>query len=71
MTEQDKCILDMYKLIDEFTTKAEKRDMSLLRIPSISGCDAYQGMPPISRLRDELFDKYAEVISKAYDASIQ
>ncbi len=43
MTVQEKCIIEMYNLIDEITEKATKRDLSLFRIAGVSGCDMYSG----------------------------
>ena len=40
--------------------------MSLLRVHrGASGCDAYQGLPPIVRVRDNIFDKYDDIIGEA------
>ena len=62
MTEEQKCIADLFKCIDDITEKAKRRDLSLFRISGIGGCDMYQGMPPICRIRDNILDKYEDII---------
>ena len=65
MTEQQKCIADLFKCIDDITEKAKRRDLSLFRISGIGGCDMYQGCPPICRVRDDLLMKYEDIIYQA------
>lgn len=61
------CICELYTLIDSITENAMRHDLSLLRARGgASGCDAYQGLPPICRIRDYLLDKYDDIISKAF-----
>lgn len=61
------CIYELYTLIDSITENAMRHDLSLLRARGgASGCDAYQGLPPICRIRDYLLDKYDDIISKAF-----
>lgn len=65
MTEEQKCIADLFKCIDNITEKAKRRDLSLFRISGIGGCDMYQGCPPICRVRDNLLMKYEDIIYHA------
>ena len=65
MTEQQKCIADLFKCIDDITEKAKRRDLSLFRISGIGGCDMYQGCPPICSVRDNLLMKYEDIIYHA------
>ena len=65
MTEEQKCIVDLFKCIDDITEKAKRRDLSLFRISGIGGCDMYQGCPPICRVRDNLLMKYEDIIYQA------
>ena len=51
-TEEQKCIADLFKCIDDITEKAKRRDLSLFRI---SG----------SRVRDDLLMKYEDIIYQA------
>ena len=62
MTDEQKCIVDLFMLIDDITEKAKKRDLSLFRINSIGGCDRYHGLPPICRKYDDLLDKHGDLI---------
>lgn len=65
MTDEQKCIVDLFMLIDDITEKAKKRDLSLFRINSIGGCDRYHGLPPICRKYDDLLDKHGDLISQS------
>ena len=59
-------IYDLYGIVDAIADGALKHDMSLLRVHrGASGCDAYQGLPPIVRVRDNIFDKYDDIIGEA------
>lgn len=66
MTKEQECIVELYECINMIVEKAARRDMSLFKIHSIGGCDQYQGGPPICRIRDDLLDKYANVIYEAF-----
>lgn len=71
MTSEQKCIIDLYKFIDDLTEKAIKRDrkvMDMFRGGRISVADAYQGMPPIKRIRDSLLEKHEQVIYDSFKA---
>lgn len=66
MTREQVCIKELYELIDKITENARKRDLSLIRPHSgASGCDMYQGLPPICRIRDDILDKYEDIIYEA------
>ena len=59
-------IYDLYGIVDAIADGALKHDMSLLCVhKGASGCDAYQGLPPIVRVRDNIFDKYEDIIGEA------
>lgn len=66
MTEEQKCIKELYKLLDAITENAKKHDLSLIR-PSgrVCGCDMYQGMTPICRIRDDILSRYEDIIYAA------
>ena len=59
-------IYDLYGIVDAIADGALNHDMSLLRVHrGASGCDAYQGLPPIVRVRENIFDKYEDIIGEA------
>ena len=59
-------IYDLYGIVDSIADGALNHDMSLLRVHrGASGCDAYQGLHPIVRVRDNIFDKYEDIIGEA------
>lgn len=60
-----KCINDTWMFTEEIIDKAKKGDLSMFRITGISGCDMYQGCPPICRVHDSLFEKHEEIIHKS------
>ena len=67
MTREQKCIKELYVLVDKIAENACKHDLSLIRVHrGASGCDMYQGLPPICRIRDNILDKYEEIISDAF-----
>lgn len=69
MTREQKCIKELYELVDKITENARKHDLSLLRVRGgASGCDMYQGLPPICRIRDSVLDKYEDIIADAFRA---
>lgn len=66
MTKEQKCIADLYTLLRRIENNAHRGDLSLVRIPhGPSGCDKYQGEPPMTRIMDEFWRKYGAVISEA------
>lgn len=63
MIKEEKCIKELWELIDRITMDARKHDLTLLRIRGgASGCDAYQGTPPICRIVDDIYDRYGDII---------
>lgn len=67
MTREQECIKELYELLDKVAQNAKKRDMSLIRAyRGASGCDMYQGLPPICRILDSIFNKYDDVIELAF-----
>lgn len=69
MTDEQKCIVDLYQFIDDLTDKAIKKDskvMDMFRVGRIGGADKYQGMPPIVRIRDSLLEKHERVIFESF-----
>lgn len=64
--EAYQCIADLWKLLDEITTRAEQHDLSLQRArEGAQGAGPYMGLPPIFRIRDELLDRHGETIHTA------
>lgn len=68
MTDEQKCIADLFTLIGEIAENSKKKDFSLFRTSGIGGCDKYHGLPPIFRRRDDLLLKYEDVICSALKA---
>ena len=68
MTDEQKCIVDLFALIEEITEKSKKKDFSFFRTSGIGGCDKYHGLPPIFRRRDDLLLKHEDVICSALKA---
>ncbi len=67
MTREQACIKELYELVDRIAENARKHDLSLLRQPrGGSGCDMYQGMPPICRLKADIEDRYEDIIFEAF-----
>lgn len=63
MTREQACIRELYACIDRITENAQKGDLSMLRAPrGASGCDMYQGLPPVSRIRDDILSRYEDII---------
>lgn len=62
MTQEQKCIAELFEILDDITERARKRDISLFRTSGISGCDMYQGLPPICRVRDDILNRYEDTI---------
>lgn len=70
MTKEQSCIKEMYELLDKIESNARKHDFSLLRARSqVSGCNMFQGTPPITRIIANWFDKYDDVIYQAMKES--
>lgn len=67
MTKEQKCIKELYLLLDDITNKAIKKDLSLLRSSGVGGADMYQGMPPICRIRDDIINRYDDVIHRVFN----
>lgn len=71
MTDEQKCIVELYQFIDDLTEKARKKDskvMDMFRGGRIGGADKYQGMPSIVRIRDSLLEKHEQVIRDSFKA---
>ena len=68
MTKEQRCIVEMYKILDDITEKAKKHDSSLFRLfrSAGMGADMYQGSPPICRIFDILSSDHAEALSDAF-----
>lgn len=63
MTKEQQCIIELYSLLERIESGARHHDLSLLRVPrGASGCDAYQGLPPICRIMDDILDRYGDII---------
>lgn len=70
MTKEQSCIKEMYELLETIESNARKRDFSLLKIrDGASGCDMFQGAPPIARIMANLLDKYDDIIYKRVNES--
>lgn len=66
MTKEQKCIAELYALLERIEHGARHHDFTLLRVPrGASGCDMFQGLPPISRAMSDILDRYDDVINKA------
>lgn len=69
MTKEQKCIAELWKLLNRIEDGARHHDVSLLRTsPRPSGCDMYQGLPPICRLADDIWDRYGDIINESLNA---
>ena len=69
MTREQKCIAELYALLERIEDGARKHDLSLLRVPhGASGCDMYQGLPPIRRIMDDITNRYDDIIFDALNA---
>lgn len=66
MTREQECIVELYTLLERIENGARHHDLSLLRVPrSATGCDMYQGLPPICRIKDDILNRYEEIICEA------
>lgn len=66
MTKEQKCIAELYALLERIEHGARHHDLTLLRTPrGASGCDMFQGLPPISRIMSDILNRYGDVINEA------
>lgn len=71
MTNEQKCIAELWTLLNRIENGARSHDLSLLRAPrGASGCDMYQGLPPICRLTDDILSRYEDVVYTAINAQL-
>ena len=71
MTREPRCIAELYTLLFSSESGARNHDLSLLRVPrGSSGCDMYQGLPPICRLTDDILSRYDDIINTAINAQL-
>lgn len=68
MTGEQKCIYDLFVLLQDVSDRAHKKDLTLIRPTSGIGGGIYLGMPPIVRMTDELFEKHGDIIHDAIRA---
>lgn len=69
MTKEQKCIAELYTLLERIEDGARHHDLTLLRTPrGASGCDMYQGLPPICRIKDDIRQRYEQIIDAALNA---
>lgn len=68
MTKEQMCIKELYELVDRITQNACKHDLSLFRVGrGACGCDMYQGLPPICRIRDDILNRYEDIIYEDFE----
>ena len=68
MTREQECIVELYTLLERIEDGARHHDLSLLRVPrGATGCDMYQGLPPICRVKNDILDRYEDVICTVLD----
>lgn len=68
MTREQQCIVELFTLLQRIEDGARKHDFSILRVPrGASGCDMYQGLPPICRLNNDILDRFEDVINEAFN----
>lgn len=66
MTKEQACIAELYSLIERIENGARHHDLTLLRVPrGATGCDMYQGLPPICRVKNDILDRYEDIIYEA------
>lgn len=71
MTKEQKCIVELWALLTRIEDGAYNHDLSLLRVPrGASGCDMYQGLPPIFRITDDILNRYEDIIKAAVNAEL-
>lgn len=66
MTKEQECIVELYTILDNIVEGAKKHDLRPFKIHGISGCDQYQGLPPICRTMDAICEKYGDVLHMAF-----
>lgn len=67
MTKEQACIVELFTLLQRIEDGARKHDLSLLRVHrGASGCDMYQGLPPICRIKNDILDRFEDVINEAF-----
>lgn len=72
MAREQECIVELYTLLERIEDGARRRDLSLLRVHrGASGCDAYQGLPPICRIKDDIWDRYGDIIYEALKIKVK
>ena len=69
LTREQCCIVELFEIIDKITEDARNHDFSLLRARGIGACDMYQGLPFICRIRDDILDRYEDIINDAFRES--
>lgn len=58
------CIVELYTLLERLEDGARHHDLTLLRVPrGATGCDMYQGLPPICRVMDDILSRYEDIIT--------
>ena len=66
MTREQECIVELYTLLERIENGSRRHDLSLLRVPrGATGCDMYQGLPPICRAMDDILGRYEDIITEA------
>lgn len=71
MTKEQKCIAELWTLLARIEDSARSYDLSLLRVHrGASGCDMYQGLPPICRITDDILSRYEDIIDAAVNAEL-
>lgn len=71
MTKEQECIAELWTLLTRIEDDAYSHDLSLLCAPrGASGCDMYQGLPPISRITDDILNRYEDIINAAVNAEM-
>ena len=71
MTREQCCIMELFQIIDKIAEDARNRNFSLFRARGASGCDMYQGPPLICCIRDDILDRYEDIINDAFRESEQ
>ena len=68
MTKEQECIAELYSLLERIEHGARHHDLTLLRVPrGATGCDMFQGLPPISLTMSDILDRYDDVINEALE----
>lgn len=65
MAKERKCIAELYSLLEQIEDRARRHDFTMFRASGISGCDMFQGLPPISRILSDVYNRYEDVINAA------